>query len=302
MFLNIRMPELPEVEASRRLFDRFIGSRIKAIEIIVKDSLVFGMQAEAIDDEYQGLCSLRLEETGRHGKYFWLKLSDDRTVLMHLGMTGFVQIKGVARSFYRSAPEKPGEPEQWPPRFTRFLIRFEGRESEPVAFGDSRRLGRVSVVRGNIMECEKVKRLGPDPIVNLKASYSLFESGLLGRRVPLKSLLLDQSFIAGVGNWMADDILRIARLYPETPSSSLSAKEARALFEACIELSEKAVECRTLGKEYPDDYLFHVRWGATARNRSFSTPAGEQAVAIRVGGRTTLFIPKIQRKHLPQTD
>lgn len=284
------MPELPEVEAARVLMDKMcVGGRVTAFTVVIKDELIFSMPKEEIVSHFKQLEGMTCQSTGRYGKQLWLSFtikSKTKHLLMHFGMTGFVQVKGVSRSFYRSAPEKPGDPEVWPPRFTRFILKFDSNCQ--LAFGDSRRLGRVSLLSSDAELARAQSGLGMDPLLNMKQRWAEFEEIIGKRRVPIKSLLLDQSFTAGVGNWMADDILLMAKIHPESIAADLDSQQRRDLFEAVIALSKVACELRTNDKEYPQEWLFHVRWDRKLY--------GERCKSIQIGGRTTIYCPSIQRK------
>ena len=297
------MPELPEVEAARLLVDRHCtGKVVDAVKVLIEDEIIFKMlEKEKIRHCMQLFCGQKLVSTGRHGKYFWLTFCSEQGgnstqhLLIHLGMTGFVQVKGVERSLYRSAPEKPGQLDEWPPRFTRFLICFAPGNVE-MCFGDARRLGRV-IISPDVWSERVIKELGPDPLREDFFDFPAFYDALKRRSVPCKSLLLDQKFIAGIGNWMADDILLMARLHPESIAGRLTEKQAKALHTSIIELSRVAVECKTLGKEYPLDWLFHIRWQRGTPSNTGSTLNKKRKTAqLKIGGRTTVYCPSLQKK------
>ena len=289
------MPELPEVEAARVLMDKMcVGRRVDNMRIVIEDEIIFNMPKDEICPHFKQLEGMTCISTGRYGKHLWLSFSAETSktkhLLMHFGMTGFVQVEGISRSFYRSAPEKPGDPVVWPPRFTRFVLEFDS--DCQLAFGDSRRLGRVSLLNSDQELNIAQSGLGMDPILNMKQRWSDFESIIQKRRVPIKSLLLDQSFTAGVGNWMADDILLMAKIHPESIAADLDSQQQRDLFEAVINLSKMACELRTKDKEYPQEWLFHVRWD----RKPSKTLSGVMVKSIQVGGRTTVYCPSVQKQ------
>lgn len=289
------MPELPEVEAARLLIERnCLGKKLENIDLLIADEIIFGIPKTDIQTTMNVLEGHCLIGTGRYGKYLWLSFSNDQHILMHFGMTGFLQVQGIERSFYRSAPEKPGEPNLWPPRFTRFVMSFS--DNVNVAFGDARRLGRVKVIRGDVMECESIMELGFDPLLNLKGKLDEFAGQCRKRNVPIKALLLDQTFTAGVGNWMADDILYMARIHPEAIAASLKQAQVESLFNACINLSQIATKAKLDGKEYPQDWLFHVRWD----RKVSKTLTGQKAAVLKIGGRSTVYVPSVQRKTIEE--
>jgi formamidopyrimidine-DNA glycosylase len=126
-----------------------------------------------------------------------------------------------------------------------------------------------------------------DPILNMEARWDDFTRIVSAKKVPIKSLLLDQVFTAGIGNWMADDVLMMARIDPHTVSSALNSEQQKALFRATIDLSKEAVKLRCAGEEYPKEWLFHVRWD----RKSTKTLTGVPLKTVKIAGRTTVYCP-----------
>ncbi len=281
------MPELPAVEFTKLLLQTScIGKEIKGIEFLQEDELIFSKAAiEALKKIH------RIEKVGRWGKQLWLE-TDKGFFLMHLGMTGFVQASNTSRLKYESSPSSLNEEKLWPPRFSKFVLKMEG--GEEVVFGDARRMGRVSLSNAH-SEAEILgqlqSKLGFDPILSIDYAFADFVVGLAKRRVPLKSLLLDQKFVAGVGNWMADDILLEARLSPHRLGNSLEEKEAAELLKAIRKISEVAVEAEAQKQKFPKVWLFHVRW---QRGGAKETLLGQAIKQDRIAGRSTFWIPELQ--------
>ena len=203
------MPELPSVEFSRRLLqEHFAGSQIQRIDV-AEDSMIFGDLTEYMLKSQMHLKTI--EKIERHGKFIWLVLSEDGNhscLLMHFGMTGFVQVRGAKRFFYKSAPEKEDNTEVWPPKYTKLIVKAEtmdGQKAEFV-FGDARRLGQIKLIVNcnNPRTVPPLNELGFDAFLEMPPLNDF--SKMLTRKIGLKSLLLDQSFAAGIGNWMADDV------------------------------------------------------------------------------------------------
>ena len=113
------------------------------------------------------------------------------------------------------------------------------------------------------------------------------------RRAPIKAVLLDQSFAAGVGNWIADEVLYQARIAPSRRAHTLTAAEAAPRSaRACKSVVATAVAARSDHARFPRGWLFHHRWG---RNAEARTASGERIRHITVGGRTTAWVPTVQR-------
>jgi formamidopyrimidine-DNA glycosylase len=275
------MPELPEVEFNRLLINSHCLNRQITQARCSQDSLVFrGLLPASVDSM---LLSNVFLSTGRHGKHFWCSLNKGY-IAFHLGMTGFIQVRGHDRAIYRAAPEK-NQSEEWPPRFVKLELHFE--DGSQLAFGDSRRLGRITFV--DSLDCI-VSKLGFDPIINPPTCLELFDTK---RKASVKSLLLDQTFVSGIGNWMADDILFMAGIHPEAPIGSLTRFHLDRLLESIVTLSQTAVSLRVSGQAYPEHWLFHVRWKQHKTGSTFKHK-GLEVRCIKVCGRTTLYSPKRQ--------
>jgi formamidopyrimidine-DNA glycosylase len=105
-------------------------------------------------------------------------------------------------------------------------------------------------------------------------------------------VLLDQGFLAGVGNWIADEVLYQARLDPRRPGRSLSPGEVKRLRERLARILARAVAVEADADLFPRSWLFHRRWG---RDPEARTMRGERIVFDTIGGRTTAWVPSRQR-------
>ena len=133
-------------------------------------------------------------------------------------------------------------------------------------------------------------RLGFDPYIKL-ASPAVFRKGLRHRKTPVKSLLLDQQFCAGIGNWMADEILYQARIDPRRLTTSLSDTQIARIRKCLRSIVRRAVEANAEDSSYPPGWLFHHRWG---RNQDAKTTSGECIEFVEIGGRTSAWVPSVQ--------
>lgn len=210
------MPELPEVETIARDLRTgadgkppLPGRKIEDVEMSWPRHI-----AEPSPDAFRRrVKGRRFQAVDRRGKYFVLDL-DHGTLLVHLRMTGDLIL---AR-----ADEARG-----PYDHTVFLL-DDGWE---LRFSDARKFGRIRWVNE---PDDHLSSLGPEPLDEGFTSDDLFER-LRGRRRTLKPLLLDQSFIAGLGNIYADEALHRAGIHPLTRSNSLTRDQAHALWQAIRE-------------------------------------------------------------------
>jgi formamidopyrimidine-DNA glycosylase len=223
----------------------------------------------------------------RHGKHLWLVLDRRPWPVFHFGMTGgFHQPRKRGTHLVSYGAHHPAE--VWPPRFTRLCVTLD--DGNQLAFADARRLGRVRLRRDPPAE-PPVSLLGFDALRELPAPRR-FRELLRERSAPLKAVLLDQTFAAGVGNWIADEVLYQARLDPRRRAHTLSDEEAdrlRAKLRSVIEVSVRALND---SDRYPRTWLFHDRWG---RDAGALTSRGEPIRYLTIAGRTTAWVPSVQR-------
>ncbi|MET0850787.1 MAG: DNA-formamidopyrimidine glycosylase family protein [Candidatus Rokuibacteriota bacterium] len=278
------MPELPEVEEARRSARRVaLGRRITGVECAPDPIVLEGASPRHVR---RALLGRRVEDVGRHGKHLWLELDRRPWPCFHFGMAGGFytpDARGV-----RLVSSGGADRTEWPPRFVKLVLTFEGGGA--LAMADGRRLGRIRLREDPRAE-PPISLLGFDALRGLP-SPAEFAAGLAERAAPVKAVLLDQTFAAGVGNWIADEVLYQARIDPRRRARSLSGDEARRLREAVRRVVETAVRARADSDRYPRTWLFHSRWG---RQAGSITARGERIRHDTVGGRTTAWVPSVQR-------
>lgn len=203
------MPELPEVEATRlHLVPVLVGARI--ISVAVTRPRMVRRQPEDTDFVAR-LLGRSVVELNRHGKVLLARLDDDGVWVTHLGMSGRMVV---------AAPAAPSTPH------TQLRV---GVESAEIRMIDPRTFGYFAVFAPG--EDLPHAGYGPDALHSLPTARKMHE--LLGRRrAPIKALLLDQRFIAGVGNIYADEALWRARVLPHRPAGSLAYDEVKRLRRA----------------------------------------------------------------------
>lgn len=265
------MPELAEVETVRRALEAGCTGRRIASVWCADDAIVFDEQApNAVAKALKGRTPTG---AGRKGKQFWLTLDNGMSVLMHLGMTGWVETAYPA-----------GER----PRFAKLEAVFG--DGSRFAFRDARRLGRIRL-RKDVLGSPPVSELGFDPYLD-DPGAGWFADAVRRRKAPVKAILLDQGFSAGIGNWLADEILFQAKVDPRRRGDALTVAEAKAVYRAMKRIVNKAVEVGADDARFPGSWLFHHRWG---RNAEARTASGAKIAHDTVGGRTTAWVPSVQR-------
>jgi formamidopyrimidine-DNA glycosylase len=195
---------------------------------------------------------------------------------------------------------KDKELTEWPPKFWKFHFKTDGKPSVEVAFTDPRRFGRVRLVDCPGDEIRKHSPLvenGPDPVVD-KDRFTLdyLQGKMKSRHVPIKALLLDQTMISGIGNWVADETLYQAKLHPEQYCDDFSDGEIKTLYESICYVCQTAVDKLGDSDEFPDHWLFDHRWNKGNKGSKNVLPNGEKLAFITVGGRTSCYAPGVQKK------
>lgn len=270
------MPELPEVETVVRALRRpLVGRTI----VGVRNDWPRHIALPAPDELAARLAGRRIEAIDRRGKYLVFSLSDDETLLIHLKMTGHLSVV--------PADEPPD-----PYAHTVFNL-DDGRE---MRFRDPRKFGRVYLVRD---PAQVTGPLGPEPLADDFSAEEL-AARLARRRRVLKPLLLDQTFIAGVGNIYADEALFDARLLPTRRSETLTADEIAALHAAirrvlALGIAREGASISTYVK--PDGQKGDMQNEVAVFRRTGQScyTCGGPIARIVLGGRSTHFCPNCQR-------
>jgi formamidopyrimidine-DNA glycosylase len=279
------MPELPEVESGRRLAERVAAGRTIERATCARDEIVYDGVTPA---RFRRVLTGRVvKAVRRHGKHLWFELDARPWPLVHFGMTGSFRVPGET-PLRLAADGRGALAPEWPPRFAKLHLLFD--DGGELAFVNKRRLGRLRL-RDDPPAEPPISRLGFDPLLALP-SPAEFAARLRERSVSLKGLLLDQGFAAGVGNWMADEVLYQARLDPRRPAASLAPAEIRRLRERLRAVVRKAVEVDADKQRFPRTWLFHHRWGKPEAAR---TGRGEPIAFLTLAGRTTAWVPSVQR-------
>lgn len=231
------MPELPDVAVfGRNIEDTSLDQRIERVE--VKDAgILKGVSAKKFKSALEGH---RFTSTRRHGKYLFVETDGPQWLVLHFGMTG--------RPIYYQDPEDA-------PRFERVVFHF--RNGCKLAYDCMRKIGHVCLTDDPdrfISEHE----LGPDALDQL-TRFERFRELIGGRSGTIKSALMTQETMAGVGNEYSDEILFQAGVHPKRKAKDLDEKTLRAVFEAMRKVLPKAIERKCVPEKFPRTYLLRYR-------------------------------------------
>jgi formamidopyrimidine-DNA glycosylase len=287
------MPELPEVETvCRQLEPELEGRRIERLEVLDQRWSRPVPPAELED----AVAGRTIEGLGRRGKYLLLALDGAQTLVMHLRMTGnLVLVEGEAK-LDPSAGMRLYEGERSTSE-RHLRARFALDDGRELWFTDPRRFGEASLVDDANLEA-RFERLGIEPLSDRFTPQALGEIAA-GRTAPLKSFLLDQSGVAGIGNIYADEALFRARLHPLSPAGSMRPEHHEALRDAVVAALEAGIDG---GGASIDDYRDGRGERGTMQNEFLvHTREGEECprcggtiARIVVSGRSTYHCPSCQ--------
>lgn len=270
------MPELPEVETTRRsLLPHVAGRRIRAVTVRERR-----LRRPLADDFAAQLRGRRIAGAERRGKYLLFPLDDGRDLLVHLGMSGSLCLVPAATP---------------PAAHDHVVIALE--DGPALVFNDPRRFGLLRI--GARAELDELRRVGPDPLLEAPTAEA-WRALTRGRRQPIKTLLMDQRRLAGVGNIYASEALFAAGIRPRRRAASLTRAERQRLGAALQAVLARAV---ALGGSSISDYrdgegnagYFQIHHAVYDRA---GQPCGRCATPIKrlvLGGRSTFYCPHCQR-------
>jgi formamidopyrimidine-DNA glycosylase len=280
------VPELPEVETVRRTIENaLVGKKITEVEIVPDDIVLKGISHNVVQ---QAIQNRTVTAAGRKGKYFWLELDKKPWLFAHLGMAGWLREVGEPTIRLREHGEAPMEDENGRPRFLKMMLTAE--DGRKVAMTDGRRLSRIWLCESPDKDLA-ISKLGPDCFLDLPEAKEIHLK-IMKKSAPIKATLLDQAVFAGIGNWIADEVLYVAGIRPSRLGSSLTFNEVEKLREAVKFVIEHAVKVGADKEQFPSSWLFHSRWGG---KKGEDQVDGQAIVREQIGGRTTAWVPTRQK-------
>ncbi|CAA7028569.1 unnamed protein product [Microthlaspi erraticum] len=277
------MPELPEVEAGRRAIEEnCLGKKIMRVIIADDSKVIDGISPSNFQTSVLGKT---IVSARRKGKNLWLELDSPPFPSFQFGMAGAIYIKGVAVTKYKRSAVTDSE--EWPSKYSKFFVELE--DGLELSFTDKRRFAKVRLLE-NPASMRPISVIGPDALLE-PMTLDEFEKSLAKKKMTIKPLLLDQGFISGIGNWIADEVLYQARIHPLQTASSLSKEQCEALHTSIKEVIEKAVEVDADTTQFPSNWVFHAREGKPGK----AFVDGKKIDFITAGGRTTAYVPELQK-------
>ncbi|PAN23140.1 hypothetical protein PAHAL_4G070500 [Panicum hallii] len=277
------MPELPEVEAARRALQAHcVGRRIARCAVADDAKVVVAPAGRAAFE--RAMVGRTIVAARRKGKNLWLQLDAPPFPSFQFGMAGAIYIKGVPVTNYKRSVVNSED--EWPSKYSKFFAELD--DGLEFSFTDKRRFARVRLFE-DPETVPPISELGPDALFE-PMSVDNFLHSLGRKKIGIKALLLDQSFISGIGNWIADEVLYQSRIHPLQIASNLSGESCEALHQSIQEVVKYAVEVDADLERFPKEWLFHHRWG-----KKPGTVNGKKIEFITAGGRTTAYVPQLQK-------
>lgn len=261
------MPELPDVETFRRYLDATsLHQKIEGVE--VRDKAVLKkISGRKFSSRLRGR---KFDSSDRRGKYIFVKLDRDGCLMLHFGMTGYLK-------YYKNGDKEPPH--------TRIIFRFSN--GYRLAYDCQRKLGRVRIA-DDMESIAEEKKLGidaMDPELDLSAFLEIMKK----RRGMIKTALMNQSAIAGIGNIYADEILFQSGVHPEREIGDISGEEMKRIYRVMRRVLRTATDRKADPDNFPRTYII------PRREEGRSCPrCGGTVEKIKVNGRGTYLCPQCQ--------
>ncbi|MGC9554282.1 MAG: Fpg/Nei family DNA glycosylase [Thermoplasmatota archaeon] len=260
------MPELPEVEMARRYLDA-TALHQPIHQVTVKHQRILGNVSAARLRER--LVGKEFSESTRHGKYLFARTGEGWLVF-HFGMTGRL-------TYFKSLDQEP--------EHDRLLFSFAN--GYHLSYDCQRLLGRISWAE-SVESFIAQRQLGPDA---LRVSQEDFVGRLGGKRGMVKSALMDQHAIAGIGNIYSDEILFQMDIHPQTGAHRLDRSVWQEMHGVAQDILREAIRRRAEPDDFPDSFLIPRREEGERCPRD-----GASLQRVRVSGRSAYFCPRHQKK------
>ena len=274
------MPEKPEViTVARKLETKLIGKSILKVEVYHDNMIDY----PTINEFKKNIKSQKIYEITTRGKWIVMTL-DDYYLLFHLRMEG--------KFFFRTKEDIKDKHEH---------VIFDLDDNTQLRFADVRKFGKVMLIeKDKIYSMKPYTELGLEPW-DKELTSNYLKDKYSKKTLPIKSVLLDQSIITGIGNIYADEILFLSKINPLTKAKELSDKNRKDIIKNTIEVLDKAIEeggttIRSYTSEEGVTGMFQNNLFVHQREKELCRVCQTPIIKIKVGGRGTYYCPKCQPK------
>ncbi len=263
------MPELPEVQTFRVEFEDYaLNHDIVRVKVYSDDIL----EDMGVENFIQKVKNTRFDRTKRWGKFLFARISGKRWVVFHFGMSGYFR--------YISSKEERIKHDH-----ILFWLKKGESQKKILCFNCQRKFGRVGITR-DVKEYMRKKKFGPD-IYGLPLGD--FKNILSGRDRSIKSALLAQRVVSGLGNLYIDESLFQSGIKPTRNVSQLNQKELETLHNTIQRILRIAIDNKADYGKFPEDFFINFR-----KKGENCPKCGSQLRREKVAGRTTYFCPSCQ--------
>jgi formamidopyrimidine-DNA glycosylase len=264
------MPELPDVEVFKSYLDATALHRKIENVAVPGTEMLEHLSAADLETALKGHT---FRSTRRHGKYLFVQLDTGRWLVLHFGMSGFLK-------YFKNDEKKTAH--------ERLRLRFDN--GYHLVYDCQRKLGLIALT-DDVEDYIAHKDLGPDPWAS-QFDYEEFRSVLTSSKAAVKSALMNQKLMAGIGNIYSDEILFQAGVHPEVRANALDNNQLQALYREMMQtVLPKSVDARAQPEDFPSSFLI------PRRNKGGRCPrCGAEIRHAKVSGRTAYFCPKCQKK------
>lgn len=279
------MPELPEVETVRRTLNNLIkGKKIRSVDVFY-EKMIRGISPT---DFVKTLENRRIEGIDRYGKYLIFNLGDI-SLISHLRMEG--------KYFIKNTLENKAKHEH---------IIFYFEDGDTLRYNDTRKFGTMDIVKtSDVYKNSPITKLGLEPF-HPKMTLPYLKEKMRKKTIAIKSALLDQTILTGLGNIYVDEVLFLSGLHPEEPANSLTDKQYQKIIENSVKVLNKAIK---LGGTTIRSYTSSLGVTGRFQNVLFVHTKNDEPCQIcfttiekiKVNGRGTYYCPKCQKKKLKRS-
>ena len=282
------MPELPEVETARRIIEqRLVGASLVAVELRLPKLLRYSDISDV-----NVLIGRELLAARRRAKILTLDWSGDWSSVIHLKLSGQISVHVGGERWHAGHPH-PDPMGDYPHRTTHMTLVFE--DDRVLHFSDLRQFGWLRLMpTPGVGAFLDQQRFGPEAVGPDAITATQLENRLARKGIPIKTALLDQSIVSGIGNIYVDEALHRARIHPMTPARQVPAHELPELIDAIRWAIQTGIEqggAKIISnKAYPVDGFPEVH----GRKGEACPICGDTIIKTRVGQRGTYLCPTCQ--------
>lgn len=275
------MPELPEVETvARGLSPALVGRRIAQLQVRRAD-----LRRPLPARFAERLMGQTVRAVRRRAKYILIDLANGETLIIHLGMSGRIAIQGRGRN---APPDKHDH------------VVFTTDDGTDIVFNDPRRFGLMDLARTDALADHALfAHLGPEPFDETVTGAWLYAQ-LRRRSGPIKTVIMDQELLVGVGNIYASEALYLARIGPRRAANRVTKAEAARLMAAIVQVLNEAIasggsSLRNYRRTDGDLGYFQHHWRVYGRAGEPCADGAGQVKKITQAGRATYYCPHCQK-------